>query len=197
MTRIIAGRAGGRRIHVPASGTRPTSDRVREAMFASIEARLRTEGRTWVDVAVCDLWAGSGALALESWSRGVRRALAVDKSKAAIETIVSNIRELDAQGVRAERADVSTALRRAPREEPFDLVFADPPYDVTDDSIRRDLEASLAAGWWRENALFVIERRAGSANPFPRGIESIDERNYGDSMLWYGRLVDGRKERPL
>ena len=197
MTRIIAGRAGGRRIRVPGSGTRPTSDRVRESMFASIESRLLAEGRTWSDVAVCDLWAGSGALALEAWSRGVRRALAVDKSKAAVETIASNISELGAQGVRVERADISTLVRRPPIDGAFDLVLADPPYDTDDDSIRRDLSAGLEAGWWREDAVFVIERRTGAASPFPPGIESIDDRRYGDSTLWYGRVVDGREERPL
>lgn len=195
--RIIAGQAGGRRIRVPATGTRPSSDRLREAMFASIESRLVAQGRSWSDIAVCDLWAGSGALALEAWSRGTRRAVAVDKSKAAIDTIARNICELGALGVRAERADVSILLAAAPRDDPFDLVFADPPYDTDDDSIRRDLAAALRMGWWREGALIVIERRAGSENPFPDGIESLAERNYGDSMLWYGRVVDGREERPL
>lgn len=197
MTRIIAGQAGGRRIRVPATGTRPTSDRVREAMFASIEARLRAEGRTWGDVAVCDLWAGSGALALEAWSRGARRVLAVDKAKSAIETIARNIAELGARGVRAERADVSLLLKKAPSDEPFDLVLADPPYDADDDSIRRDLQTALRTGWWCEDALVVIERRVGSPSPFPDGIECIDDRRYGDSVLWYGRSVDGREARPL
>lgn len=197
MTRIIAGHAGGRRIRVPATGTRPTSDRVREAMFASIEAKLGAQGRSWSDVAVCDLWAGSGALALEAWSRGSGRVLAVDKSKSAIETIEGNIADLGARGVRAERADVSTLLAKAPRDEPFDVVFADPPYDTDDAAIRRDLGTALRTGWCREGALVVIERRGGSANPFPERIESIDERRYGDSMLWYGRVVDGREDQPL
>ena len=89
MTRIIAGRARGRRVKIPSAGTRPTSDRLREALFASVESRLRAVGRGWHDVAVADLWAGSGAVGLEAWSRGAPRVLLVEKNAAAISVMTA------------------------------------------------------------------------------------------------------------
>ncbi|MGA1147267.1 MAG: RsmD family RNA methyltransferase, partial [Candidatus Nanopelagicales bacterium] len=130
MTRIIAGRARGRRLTVPRSGTRPTSDRVRESMFASIESRLHADGRGWSDIHVCDLWAGSGALALEAWSRGAVRVVAIDASKSAVDAITANAMQLGAligaqgvgaQGVSVVRAKVSAAVAGAPAAGWFDL----------------------------------------------------------------------------
>ena len=87
MTRIISGKARGRRLAVPASGTRPTADRIRESLFASVDSRLLSTGRGWADISTCDLWAGSGAVALEAWSRGSGRVLAVDKARHAVEAL--------------------------------------------------------------------------------------------------------------
>ncbi len=94
MTRIIAGRARGRRVKIPSAGTRPTSDRLREALFASVESRLRAAGRGWHDVAVADLWAGSGAVGLEAWSRGAPRVLLVEKNAAAVSVMMGNVSSL-------------------------------------------------------------------------------------------------------
>lgn len=199
MTRIIAGSARGRRLKVPDRGTRPTSDRVREAMFASVDSRMLAQSKTWQDVAVCDLWSGSGALALEAWSRGARRVLAVERSAAAAAVIEANIAELAAEGVRVKRADVSRALSSAPDGGAFDVVFADPPYDDDEDSVRACLSAGLSAGWFGVNALVIVERRGGASvakasSPFPDEITILDERRYGDTVLWYGRVTDGREE---
>lgn len=205
MTRIIAGRAKGRRIAVPARGTRPTSDRVREALFASIEAKLLAGGRSWDKTAVCDAWSGSGAIALEAWSRGAQRVLAIDNSRAAVETIEGNISSLGAQGVRVHRASVSQVTQGPPPGGAFDVLVGDPPYDDDDTAVRDVLAAALANSWLAPDALVVIERRShggrpGSASaPFPHGIEVDGERTYGDTVLWYGRATNdrqGREEQP-
>ncbi len=194
MTRIIGGQARGRRLTVPGTGTRPTSDRVREAMFASIESRLSALGRSWQDVAVCDLWAGSGAVALEAWSRGARRVVAIDKAKAATDAISSNISELGADNVRCVRADVRAAVTSAPPSGPFDVVFADPPYEYASESVRGDLASAIASEWFEPEALVVIERSVRSSSPFPEHITEVQQRAYGDSALWYGRMVDLRED---
>jgi 16S rRNA (guanine966-N2)-methyltransferase len=191
---------------VPVSGTRPTSDRVREALFASIDSRLLASGRSWVDVSVCDAWAGSGAIALEAWSRGSTRVLALERSRSAVETIQRNIKELAAQGVGVQRSDVSTAFRsRLPgRGSGFDVLIGDPSYKVNDARVRADLAAAIANDWLVPGALVVIERGAHDSHshdrtttgPFPDGIDIDDERSYGDTMLWYGRVIDGRKGQP-
>lgn len=188
MTRIIAGRARGRRLHVPRSGTRPTSDRVREALFASIESKLATEGRTWSDVAVCDMWAGSGAIALEAWSRGAGRVLAIDKAKASVDAIGSNIDALGAREVSVVRASVSHAVQSPPPGGSFDVVFADPPYDESDESIRSDLTCAFASNWFAPEGLVVVERGVRSVSPLPESIGYEEIRPYGDTALWYGRV---------
>ena len=196
MTRIIAGTARGRRLTIPASGTRPTSDRVREAMFASIEARLVAEGRSWGQVAVCDLWSGSGAIALEAWSRGATRVLAVDRALGAVRAIEANIAQLNAQGVAVLRAEAGRALMSAPPGGAFDVVIADPPYDDDATNVEQVLTSGLAAGWFAADAIVVVERDKRGECPFPRSIETTDERTYGDTALWYGRVIDGREELP-
>ena len=197
MTRIIAGSARGRRLKVPGSGTRPTSDRIREALFASIDSRLLSEGKTWGDVAVCDLWAGSGAIGLEAWSRGAVRVLAVEKSKAAAAVIAGNIAELGAGGVvDMRRSDVSSLVTSPPPGGPFDIVFADPPYDYGDESLGTDLANARRSGWFAPDALIAVERGTPrgtmqgveDGGPLPPGVDVIDRRPYGDSVLWYGRV---------
>lgn len=204
MTRIIAGRAKGRRLVVPARGTRPTSDRVREALFASIEATLLAQGRSWNEVSVCDAWSGSGAIALEAWSRGAQRVLAIDSSRAAVGTIEGNIANLDASGVRVQRTTMSRAVAAPPSGGAFDVLIGDPPYDDTDPSVRAILDAALENGWLVPGALVVIERRSqrgssagsnGGRSPFPERIETEAERSYGDTVLWYGRATNDRVDR--
>lgn len=190
MTRIIAGRARGRRLSVPRSGTRPTSDRVREAMFATLESMLRRDARGWSNVEVCDLWAGSGAVALEAWSRGAAHVVAIDKAKAATDVISANVTAVDARDVTVLRANVSTAVTAAPPRGPFDVVFADPPYDVSDEVLIRDLLAAHASGWFAADALVVVERAVRSQCPFPAFIHEVEQRVYGDTALWYGRVPD-------
>jgi 16S rRNA (guanine966-N2)-methyltransferase len=196
MTRIIAGTARGRRLSIPAKGTRPTSDRVREALFASIDARLAAQGRSWNQVAVCDLWSGSGAIALEAWSRGATRVLAVERAPAAIRAIDSNISQLGATGVTLLRADAGRALMSPPPAGAFDVVIADPPYDDDAASVQEILSHANAAGWFAPGAIVIVERDKRGRCPFPDSLATTDERTYGDTVLWYGRATDGREEQP-
>jgi len=120
--RIIAGRAGGITIKAPAAATRPTSDRVREALFSML-------GELVPGARVLDLFAGSGALGLEALSRGAREASFVERNAAACAAIEENLRRAKLDDARVMRADVAAALRRlAESGAQFDLIFADPPY---------------------------------------------------------------------
>lgn len=182
MTRIIAGAAGGRRLAVPPAGTRPTSDRVRESMFATLESMLLREGRGWEGLRVADLFAGSGALGFEAASRGASSVVLVERARGALAVLRSNAEALGLAGCAVAAADAA-AWCRAPRG-PFDLVLVDPPYDLPSGEVAVLLTAlapSLAPG-----AVIVVERRAGDPCPLPGGFEA-DERRYGDTVLWYGR----------
>lgn len=197
MTRIIGGHARGRRLRVPARGTRPTSDRVREAMFATIEAKLRGDGRAWADVALCDLWAGSGAVALEGWSRGAQRVVAIEKSASATSVIEANAKDVGADEVVVIRSSVATAATSPPPGGPFTVMFADPPYDDPDSSVAKSLETVIASGWFESDAIIVVERGIRSESPFPAGVSEVEQRPYGDTALWYGRVSDEREDEQL
>lgn len=190
MTRIIAGQAKGRRLTVPRAGTRPTSDRVRESMFASIESKLSAQGRPWPEISVCDLWAGSGAVALEAWSRGAVRVLAIDKAKPAVDVIASNVENLGAVGVSVLHANVANAVMSPPPGGPFDLVFADPPYEVAEASVAADLATAQETGWFAVDAWVIVERAVRSGSPFPEFVTEVEQRTYGDTTLWYGRVPE-------
>ena len=165
-------------------------------MFATIESMLLADGLEWSEVAVCDLWAGSGAVALEAWSRGAPRALAVDKSPSAASVIEANARNLGAQHVDVKRANVATLVASPPSGGPFDVLFADPPYEYEDASLSTDIAAALASGWLRPGAIVVVERSNRSASPFPVDVREVQQRTYGDSALWYGRVPDEREASP-
>lgn len=168
---------------MPASGTRPTTDRVRESLFNVLTARLDFDG-----IAVLDLYAGSGALGLEALSRGAATALFVESDRRAAAMIESNISALDASGAVVRRAPVDKVVRSAGRA--VDLVFADPPYEVSTGSVEGVLSALSANGWVRPGAVAVIERPAGAATlTWPAGWQADDERRYGDTRLEFGVIA--------
>ncbi|KAA9086917.1 16S rRNA (guanine(966)-N(2))-methyltransferase RsmD [Microbacterium radiodurans] len=184
MTRIIAGAAGSLALTVPDRGTRPTSDRVRESLFGALEAADAVTGAT-----VLDLYAGSGALALEAVSRGAIRADLVEKAAPAAQVAERNARVVgravpDA-AIRVHRAsaDAFLAAPIAPATG-YDLVFLDPPYDVDDAALAATLALLppvLAAGAW-----VIVERAARSAEPqAPSGLVPLRSRRYGDTTLWW------------
>lgn len=189
MVRIIAGRAGGRRFSAPAgSRTRPTSDRVREAVFSAVvdwadrsdeapESAL--DGIAWLD-----LYAGSGALALEAASRGAAPVLAVEADRGTATGIEGAAAELSL-GVRVRAGRVETVLA-GPAAQRYDVVWADPPYDVADAIIAAHLQQLVAGGWLAETALIVLERDARSTIEWPPGVDPVWDRRYGGTTVHYG-----------
>lgn len=179
MTRVVAGTVGGRGLEVPPKGTRPTSERVREALFS------RLEHLGAVDAArVLDLYAGSGALGIEAVSRGAAHATLVEHARVAADVCRRNVRGLGLGGrvaVVAERAERFVA-RTAPA--PWHLVLVDPPYDVSDDDLAQVLLGVAAS--LDPDAVVVVERAARSTEPaWPPGLERFDVRAYGDTRVWF------------
>ena len=164
MTRIVAGAAGGRRLEVPRSGTRPTSERVREALFSRLEAYGVLQGAR-----VLDLCAGSGALGLEAASRGAAEVTLVDAARPAVAVCRRNLRALGLRGVSAVCARVETYLA-GPAGAGMDLVLLDPPYDVSEEALTAMLTPLARGGqdpWLAPDAVVVVER--SSRSPSPRG----------------------------
>lgn len=180
MTRIVAGVAGGRRLQVPPRGTRPTSDRVREALFSAIEASFDLDG-----MAVLDLYAGSGALGFEALSRGAASATFVEADRRAADVLRSNARELGLPGVTVLARQAEAVVSSAP-ETPFDVVFADPPYDLGDAELGKVLRGLVSNRWTAPGAVVIVERAARSGEPaWPAGLESLRDKRYGDTALYW------------
>lgn len=182
MTRIIAGFAGSRELKVPKSGTRPTSDRVREAIFSALEARDVIHGAR-----VLDLYAGSGALALEALSRGASSVTMVEKNPQAGALLKANadlIRtagKLDAHSTRVVIASVAAYLGN-PQSDLFDIVFIDPPYELSDEEVTHNLELLLPR--LNEDAEIVLERSTRTGLPkLPSGLELDKSKAYGETTI--------------
>ncbi|MEV5611727.1 16S rRNA (guanine(966)-N(2))-methyltransferase RsmD [Streptomyces sp. NPDC052225] len=187
MTRVIAGRAGGRRLAVPpGNGTRPTSDRAREGLFSTWQALLGT-----LDGArVADLYAGSGAVGLEALSRGAAHALLVEADARAARTIRENIKAVGLPGAEARTGKAEQVVAGAPPADPYDLVFLDPPYAVSDDDLREILLTLRTQGWLTDDALVTVERSTrGGEFRWPDGFEGLRSRRYGEGTFWYGRAA--------
>lgn len=183
MTRIIGGTAGGRRLATPRGAqTRPTSDRVREALFSAIEAWCGSlHGLRFLD-----LYAGSGAVGLEAWSRGAGIVTLVEHDRRTAAIISANARTLGFAKANVVSAPVAAALAKPPAA-PYDIVFLDPPYPLGEDALAGDLAALAAHEWLVPGALVVVERSARSPEPtWPAGFEDVRSRKYGESTLWYG-----------
>lgn len=176
VTRIVAGVAGGRRLRVPPQGTRPTAERVREALFNALAAADEIAG-----VRVLDLYAGSGALGLEALSRGAADACFVEADRRAADVLRANLAAVGLGGA-VLPVKVEAALASRP-PEPFDLVLADPPYGV-DGRTLHDVLVLLAGGWLAPGALIVLERanRDGDID-WPDEYRRLKVKRYGDTAL--------------
>jgi 16S rRNA (guanine966-N2)-methyltransferase len=181
--RIVAGLAKGRRLAAPAGATRPTSDRAREALFSSLGHLVDLDGAR-----VLDLFAGTGAVGLEALSRGAGEAVFVESNRAAVEVLRRNVRTVGLPGAAIIGRSVASYLK-SPPGQPFDLVFADPPYDLRDEAVAEILATLGEPGWLCGDAYVVVERAARSDPPrWPADfITPGPERRYGDGVLWYGR----------
>ncbi|WP_067199090.1 16S rRNA (guanine(966)-N(2))-methyltransferase RsmD [Microbacterium sp. XT11] len=183
MTRIIAGKARGARLDVPGSGTRPTSDRVRESLFGTLESADAIIGAR-----VLDLYAGSGALGLEALSRGAAAVDLVERGRPAAAIVRRNAAIVAKAGApstaRVHEVAVRSFLQRA--IGPYDLVFSDPPYDLDDDAISGDLR--VLAPLLSADALVIVERARRSSPPDfeAAGLRLLREKGYGDTTLWWG-----------
>ncbi|MCX2733659.1 16S rRNA (guanine(966)-N(2))-methyltransferase RsmD [Saccharopolyspora sp. NFXS83] len=185
MTRIVAGSAGGRRIEVPPRGTRPTSDRVREAVFSALEAAVDLDGAR-----VLDLYGGSGALGLEALSRGAGHATFVEADRRAAQIIRRNATTLGFRDVAVEQAKAETALATPPAE-PYDLVLADPPYDLDPARLAQVLDALATGGWTASGGLVVLEQSTRSGDPaWPAPLTRERTRRYGDTAVHWACLDD-------
>ncbi|SDT19485.1 16S rRNA (guanine966-N2)-methyltransferase [Nocardioides scoriae] len=184
MTRIVGGSAGGRRLRTPpGSGTRPTSDRVREALFSSLESELGP----LTGLRVLDLYAGSGAVGLEAVSRGAGVLTSVESDRRTARLVRDNAGTLGFRRVEVVALPVARALSQHPRA-PYDLVFADPPYAVGEVELGQVLHLLVAHGWLATTAVLVVERSARSPEPdWPAGWERVRHKAYGETALWYVR----------
>ncbi len=180
MTRIVSGTAGGRRLVVPkGETTRPTSERVREALFSMLDTRGAVRGAR-----VLDLYCGSGALGLEAASRGAAEVVLVDSAHQAVAAARQNVAAL---GLPRVSVVVAAAERHvaAAAGRPFDLVLLDPPYAVAADPLAAVLARLADGGWLAEDALVVVERSTRTPEPrWPDGLERVDVRRYGDTSVW-------------
>lgn len=184
MSRIIAGAAGGTTLtSVPGQATRPTTDRVKEALFSRLEAYNILHGAH-----VLDLFAGSGSLGVEAASRGAATVDLVEAADRAAAVCRANADMVNAvlgwTCVRTHRAKVETYLSRAAATEQWDLVFMDPPYPLEDAPLLSVLETLLPH--LAEGAVVVLERSARSGEPtWPEGMLQFAEKKYGETRLWF------------
>ncbi len=178
--RIVAGNARGRRIAVPKGlEVRPTTDRVREALFSSL-------GRRVIGAGVLDLFAGTGALGLESLSRGATFAVFVEQAKRTRDILIQNIARCGFQAssriLGMEAVSALRKLRKLQQQEPrFDLVFLDPPY--AGPMMDRALSCLAESPLLGDDVLIVAEHPADNPPTAPRGLEIASHKRYGKTIL--------------
>ncbi len=219
VARVIAGEAGGRRLAVPdGRDTRPTSDRAREGLFATVSSILGP----LAGARVLDLYAGSGAIGLEALSRGAEHVLLVEYGARAARVIRQNIDAIGLPGAIVITDRVERVLARGPEPRPpetrppetrppetrppetrppeqgrgqYDVVFADPPYAMPDADVQRMLSLLADGEWLAPGALVIVERatRSGPVR-WPYGFVPDRARKYGEATFWYG-LAPGTQAR--
>ncbi|HLM19073.1 MAG TPA: 16S rRNA (guanine(966)-N(2))-methyltransferase RsmD [Acidimicrobiia bacterium] len=180
--RVIAGTAGGRKLVAPKGGARPTTDRLKEALFSSLGPRVN-------DATVLDLYAGSGALAIEALSRGAGSAVLVDRDPAASAAMRANLETTGfVTDARVQRVDVGRFVTAPIADGPFDLVFLDPPYEVPSEEVAAVLAALAASDAVTVGGTVVLERpKSGEPVRLPDGWGIERERAYGDTLVVVAR----------
>jgi len=187
--RIVAGKFRSATIEAPKGlDTRPTSDRVRQALFNVLE-----HGAPHVEFERCrvlDLFAGSGALGIEALSRGATFALFIEDSADARAVIRRNVEALNLTGISKIFRRDATTLGPAQTLAPFDLIFCDPPYGKG--LGEKSLQSAVEGGWAAEGAVVVLEERAGVETLLPGAFEIIDRRDYGETQIIIGKFRAGK-----
>ena len=186
--RIVAGTHRGRKIAAPkGTETRPTSDRVREAMFSRVDSLVGE----LVGASVLDAFAGSGALGLEALSRGAARATFVERERRALEVLRSNIEDLGVEGSSTVLSgDVCTrAASDTISGAPFSLLFLDPPYRIDESEVRGLVDDLLGSGSLAPAALIAWEHAADSAPELDESFEDIGRKTYGSTHVSWYRLI--------
>ncbi len=175
--RVVGGELKGRRLRVPQDGVRPTSDRVREAVFSALGD---VRGRR-----VLDLYAGSGALGIEALSRGASHCVFVDRSSRSLRVLGQNLEDLSlkprSRVIRGEARRRVRSWTSAPGPGPFDLVFLDPPYAL--EELEGVLSALAEGALLAPDAEVVVESAKRHSWSLPEGFTRIDERSYGDTSI--------------
>ena len=191
--RIIAGLAKGRTIDAVSSSTRPTSDRAREALFST----LASEFGSFEDLHVLDLYAGTGAIALEALSRGASIVHAVEKDDAAAKAITSNhenLKTAHCPGIFHLYAMSVHRFLQDKAAQPYHFIYIDPPYEVDDLDVVENLIQLRDGGYLHPQALIAVERNSRVKEiSWPDGMEALREKNYGQATIFYGipTLADG------
>jgi len=188
--RIIAGKFKGRTLVTPIDQSiRPTSDRARESLFNILE---NGHGLNFDGCRVLDLFAGTGAVGIEALSRGAGVVTFVEQSAAARALIHQNIEALALEGqTRILRRD-ATDLGSVGRIQPFNLVFADPPYNQGLGD--KALISALKGGWLASRAILVLEENVKARIALPASLICQDERPYGDTILRFYRIENDLKQ---
>ena len=180
MTRIISGEARGRKLQVPPEGTRPTSDRAKEGLFSSLQVRFGFQ-----DAVVLDLFAGSGALGLEAASRGAAEVVLVESDPHTCAVIRRNAEVVGHPNVQVMQMAASAYVAQAPRKH-FDMVLADPPYELAPETVVEMLEALRPL--LVDGAAVVVERHRDSPHTeWPAGYtptpQKLKKRTFGIARM--------------
>lgn len=194
MSRVIAGaRKGQRLVMPPHSQTRPTSDRVREAAFTLIAGWAGGSGgpadEALAGLGFLDLYAGSAAVGLEAASRGAAPVVAVEKDRATAEVARRNVRDTRLEVTVVTRTAAAFLAAGPPR--PFDVVWADPPYDLPAEELDQVLTTVVTGGWLAARGLVVVERSGRGTPPeWPAAMEDSWHRDYGETTLHFAMKGD-------
>ena len=174
--RVTGGQFRGRRLRAPRGpDTRPATGRVRESVFSAL-------GATVVGARVLDLYAGAGTLGIEALSRGGDSVVFVEKSRAAVGSLRWNLRSVGAIGTTRVISQSVERFLSHPREgDRFDIVFADPPWDISSEQLAGILARVTAR--LNAEALVVVTRRAGDGVPVVDGLEVANRRRHGDAQI--------------
>jgi 16S rRNA (guanine966-N2)-methyltransferase len=178
--RVIAGSAGGIRLAVPKRGVRPTMDRVKAAIFSSL-------GDAVIGARVLDLFAGSGALGIEALSRGASSALFIEQDRQSVEVIERNLAKTKLTGG-VRQQDVFDFLRHASGAETYQIIFADPPYENTQDSERLTEKLLANEALLRlldSGGVFVFEKRPAEILPEIKLWHIVRQKTYGATELLF------------